>query len=549
MRFPLFLLAFKLFSLATAGSSIVSLEYGDFQGAIDGNLTKFLGIPYARPTYVRARFDLPRAPLALQGLQNATVFGPACPQLPLSPILIPEPNPPSSMSEACLLLDVYVPAAANLQSKLPVMVWIFGGGFETGSSADLDMRPTVERSILLGEPIIIVVPNYRLNAFGFLAGKEVGDAGLTNLGFRDQKFALEWVQKHISMFFGDPDRVVLGGWSSGAISTGLHMVSDATSSLSLFRGAFMVSGSPWPAPTIEDSQGSYDGLVAANNCSAAPSTLDCLRSIPLDSFMATVNKTLNYFSYSSLSLVWQPRVDGDIIVRNPVQSVAQGAFAKIPLLSGDCDDEGTLFSFSNTNVTTDADFVDYVQSIYLPGGTPAQVAQIAALYPQDPALGSPFGTGSANQLTPEFKRMAAFQGDLYFISLRRLLLQHASKTQNTWSWLSKRGKPTLYLGAGHGSDLPMFFPANATAEPDTVAIDALINFINTLDPNVSAAPQEGSNATVFWPKWQTPTSEGSPSLLTFSDPAVVNVTADNFRVDATDFLNSLHLEGVTAIGL
>ncbi|KAF8186514.1 Alpha/Beta hydrolase protein [Mycena galopus ATCC 62051] len=538
--------------------AVGSLQYGNFQGAIDGNLTKFLGIPYARPT---ARFDLPQPPLPLHGLQNATVFGPACPQQELSPILISESNPHSSISEACLLLDVYVPAAATPQSKLPVMVWIYGGGFEIGSSADIDMRPTVERSILLGEPIIIVAPNYRVNAFGFLAGKEVSDAGLTNLGLRDQKFALEWVQKHISLFFGDPDRVVLGGQSAGAISTGLHMVSDATSSLSLFRGAFMVSGSPWPAPTIEDGQASYDGLVAANNCSAAPSTLDCLRGIPIDSFMATVNKTADLFSYSSISLVWRPRVDGDIIVRNPAQSVAQGAFAKIPLLSGDCDDEGTLFSFSNTNITY---AVVYVRSLsfsfrpemgglirtpnYLPGGTPAQVAQIAALYPQDPALGSPFGTGSANELTPEFKRMAAFQGDLDFIGLRRLLLQHASKTQNTWSWLSKRGKSTIYLGASHGSDLPMFFPANATAEPDTVAIDALINFINTLDPNVSAAP-DGSNATVFWPKWQTPSAEGSTSLLTFSDPAVVNVTADNFRVDATDFLNSLHLEGVTAIGL
>ncbi|KAF8134091.1 sterol esterase [Mycena galopus ATCC 62051] len=547
MLSPLLLLTFRLCFLGAAGSPILSLDYGTFRGTIDGNLTKFLGIPYARPTSV-ARFDLPQPPLPLQGLQNATAFGPACPQQGLSPILIPEPNPHSSISEACLLLDVYVPAAATSHSKLPVMVWIYGGGFEVGSSADTDVRPTVERSILLGEPIIIVVPNYRLNAFGFLAGKEVSDAGLTNLGLRDQIFALEWVQKYASSFFGDPERVVLGGQSAGAISTGLHMLSNKQSSASLFRGAFMVSGSPWPAPTVVDGQTSYDGLVAANNCSSAPSTLDCLRSIPFDEFMATVNRTADLFSYRSLSLVWRPRVDGDVILRNPVQSVAQGAFAKIPLLSGDCDDEGTLFSFSSINVTTDSEFADYVKSVYLPDATSAQVAQIAALYPQDPALGSPFGTESANQLTPEFKRIAAFQGDFAFLGLRRLLLQQASKTQNTWSWLSKRGKSTLYLGAAHSSDMPMFFPTNATAQPDIVAIDALINFINTLDPNVSAAP-EGSNTTVFWPKWQIPSAEGSTSLLTFSDPAVVNVTADNFRADGIDFLNSLHLEGVTAVGL
>jgi hypothetical protein len=81
---------------------------------------------------------------------------------------------------------------------------------------------------------------------------------------------------------------------------------------------------------------------------------------------------------------------------------------------------------------------------------------------------------------------------------------------------------------------------------------ASVNFLNTLDPNASAAPEAFKsrfNSTVFWPKWQTPSAEGSTSLLTFSDPDVVNVTADNFRADGIAFLNSLHLKGVTAIGL
>ncbi|KAJ7238856.1 carotenoid ester lipase precursor [Mycena haematopus] len=549
MLSTLFLLASQLFFVVTANNPRVSLDYGTFQGAIDGNLTKFLGIPFARPT---ARFALAQAPLPLSGVQNATVFGPACPQQALSPTPIVFNTNHSSISEACLTLDVYIPATAQPSSNLPVLFWIYGGGFEFGSSADTDVRPTVERSIFLGEPVIIVAPNYRISAFGFLAGKEVSDAGVTNLGLRDQIFALEWTKKHISSFGGDPERVVVGGPSAGAISTSLLVLDNKQNSASLFRGAFMVSGSPWPAPTVADGQPYYDELVAANNCTGAADTLDCLRRVPFDGFMATVNKTADLFSYRSLSLLWLPRVDGDVLVRNPPQSIAQGAFAKVPFLSGDCDDEGTLFAFSSTNVTTDSEFADYVQSIFLPGGTPAEVAQIAALYPQDPTLGSPFGTGSANTLTPEFKRIAALEGDIALIGLRRLFLQHASKTQNTWSWLSKRGKSTPDLGAYHSSDVPMFFPANVSSLPDTVAIDSLINFLNTLDPNVSAAPEalrSRSNATgVFWPKWQTPSSEGSTSLLTFSDPAVVNVTADNFRADGIDFLNSLHLKGVTATG-
>ncbi|KAJ7224747.1 Alpha/Beta hydrolase protein [Mycena haematopus] len=448
MLFELFLLASQLLFLVTADSPRISLDYGIFEGAIDGNLTKFLGIPFSRPT---ARFALPQPPVPLKGVQNATVFGPACPQQALSPIPIFFDNNHSSISEACLTLDVYIPATAHPSSNLPVLFWIYGGGFEVGSSADTDVRPTVERSIVLGEPVIIVVPNYRISAFGFLAGKEVRDAGVTNLGLEtvcttsfvltslwltvgvSEIFALEWTKKYISSFGGDTERVVVGGHSAGAISTGLLLLDNKQNSSSLFRGAFMVSGSPWPAPTVADGQPYYDELVAANNCTGAADTLDCLKRVPFDGFMATVNKTADLFSYHSLSVLWRPRVDGDVVVRNPPQSVAQGAFAKVPLLLGDCDDEGTLFAFPSTNVTTDSEFVDYVQSIHLPGGTPAEVAEIAALYPQDPTLGSPSNTGSANALTPEFKRIAAFEGDFFFIGLRRLFLQHASNTQNTWS--------------------------------------------------------------------------------------------------------------------
>ncbi|KAJ7798100.1 Alpha/Beta hydrolase protein [Mycena olivaceomarginata] len=490
-------LAFEIFALVTAGGPIVSLDYGAFQGAADRNLTKFLRIPFARPT---ARFDIPRPPLRLRGLQNATAFGPACPQQALEPDI-----------------DAFAPAAAHPHSKLPVLVWIYGGGFEIGGTSDTDVRPTVERSIHLGEPVLIVVPNYRLNAFGFLGRKEVSDEGVADWVSRiSEIFALEWVQKHVAAFGGDPERVVLGGVSAGAISTSLPLLNNKQKSARLFRGAFMVSGAPWPAPTVADGQPLYDELVAANNCTAAPNTLDCLRRIPFDTFMATVNSTPNFFSYRSISSVWRPRVDGDVVVRNAFESMAQGEFAKIPIFSGNVDDEGTLFALSSTNVTYASSF-----------------------------SGAPFGTGSANEITPEFKRIAAFEGDFFFIGIRRFLLQHASKTQNTWSWLSKRGKSTPIRGAVHTSDVPLFFPTNSTSATDTVGVDSLINFLNTLDPNVSGAPEPSvysrSNSTVFWPKWQTPSAEGSTSLLTFSDPGVINVTADNFCAEQIDYLNSLHL--------
>ncbi|KAF8188824.1 Alpha/Beta hydrolase protein [Mycena galopus ATCC 62051] len=538
------LLGLALSTAAASPGPTLSLDYGTFLGVGDGNLTKFLGVPFSAPT---ARFELPRAPAPLQGLQNATSFGPACiPQALSNTLPFTYPAPPV-VSEACLNLDVFTPAAHDAQSKLPVLVV---RGFEAGSSSATDFRPAVERSILIGEPVVIVAPNYRVSAFGFLASREVAEAGLTNLGLRDQIAALQWVQKYISAFGGDPNRVVLGGLSAGAFSTGLHLLSNNGLASDLFRGAFMVSGSPLSSPSVTDGQSSYDQLVVANNCTKARDTLDCLRQVPLDEFLATVNQTPDVFSYRALALVWRPRVDGDLIPRNPVDMVQDGALLKVPVMVGNCDDEGTLFAYTSVNVTTDSEFVGYVPN-FLPTATSAQIARVAELYPQDPAQGAPFGTGSANQLTSEFKRIAAFEGDLILTGLRRFFLQHASKTQNTWSWLSKRGKSTPYLGAYHTSDMPLWFPANATDPEESVAVDALIliardtvNFINTLDPNVSAAPH-GLNPAIFWPKYQSNSTE----LLTFSDPAVINVTADDFRVQEMEYLISLHLGGVTVNGL
>ncbi|KAJ7166037.1 sterol esterase [Mycena filopes] len=474
-------------------------------------------------------------------MQNATDFGPACPQQLLSS---PPGTPFSapifpSISENCLTVDVFVPAGAHNLSALPVFVWIYGGGFTTGNSRTTEFSPLVERSIATGEPIIVVAPNYRLSAFGFLPGKEVGAAGVSNLGLRDQIFALRWVQKEITAFGGDPDRVVVGGISAGSISSALLILSNKQNSNALFRGAFLESGAPNLSPTLAEGQPVYDALVLANNCTAARDTLDCLRHVPLESFMATVNQTENFMSYESLALVWRPYIDGDVVERAPVKSVAEGLFAHIPIMAGNSDDEGTLFSISTLNITTDAEFLGYLHSNILPKTTPDQVAQIGLLYPDHPTQGAPFDTGSANQLSPEYKRLAALQGDLTFIAPRRLFLEHTSRTQATWSWLSKLGKDASAFGAAHGNDQGVWF-TNTTAL-QTLGMDALVNFINTLDPNTPAVAGSAAELAVAWPQWKT----GGGSLWTFSDPDTVSVTKEDFRVEAMTYLNGLLLEEAT----
>ncbi|KAJ7116116.1 sterol esterase [Mycena crocata] len=542
-----YLVALCAILASSSAHLIVSLDYGTFLGVQDGNLTKFLGIPFSEPV---ARFQLPKMPKPLHGLQNATEFGPACPQQKLS--LAEANHNYSKISEACLTLDVFTPTL-NATAKLPVLVWLFPGGWQFGSSADNDFRPAVEHSISLNEPVIIVVPNYRLTAFGFLAGKEASAAGITNLGLQDQIFALEWVQKHISSFGGDPERVVLGGASAGATSTGLLLLHNKRMTApDLFRGAFTISGTPVPVLSQADGQGHYDGLVAANNCTAAADTLECLRDVPYDTLLGTINATPDLFSYQGLELIWGPRVDGDVVLQNPALSIAQGAFAKIPILTGDDDDEGTIFAYGTSlnsfNITTEEGFLDYVHTVFLPTATPEQMSRVATLYPQDPTQGSPFDTGSDYQLTPEYKRVAAFIGDFMFHSPRRALLQQASKTQDTWSWLNKRGKstpdnPMAFLGAQHVAELPMFLATDTTVPTDHVAVNALINFVNTLNPN-HPAPHSNSknNSSVFWPKYQTPSADGPSSLLTFSDPLTATITGDTFRANGIQYISELQLE-------
>ncbi|KAF7316009.1 Carboxylic ester hydrolase [Mycena indigotica] len=533
--------SFALFYLATTttASPIIRLSYGSFRGSFEGNLSTYLAIPFAAPA---VRFTLPSAPKAFPGVKNATSPGPACPQQALTPGPGGDlPKSYNTTSEDCLTLSVFAPRNVTTQAKLPVFVWIYGGGFEIGNSADQDVRPTVERSILRNQPIIVVTPNYRVTAFGFLGGKEVQQAGISNLGLRDQIFALKWVQEHIAAFGGDPRQVVIGGPSAGAVSVALLFLNNRQFSPSqLFRGGFMLSGSPITTFRTSDGQKEYDNLVSESNCTHAHNTLDCLRNVPVDALTTVINRTPDILGYQSLQIVWRPTIDGDVIVEDPLISVAKGNYARLPFITGDADDEGTIFSFGNSNITTNAEFIEYIHSNYLPKATSAQIAQLGELYPEDPSQGSPFDTGNASQLTPEFKRLAAFQGDYFFIGARRFFLQHASRTQQTWSYLSKRGKNTTFLGASHGSDVLLWLPTTNTT--DFVLSDALINFINTLNPNCPAAsadiPAPGRGQ--WWPTW----TNGAPVLLTLSDPDAVTITTEDFREEPIQYLyNVLFEEG------
>nr|GAT47596.1 predicted protein [Mycena chlorophos] len=516
----------------------VTLDKGTFVGTVGStNTQSFLGIPFAQPPTGSLRYQLPVANSPYNSTYTVTTMPPGCPQQAVKlPVLTGLPEEAVDYvvnsiygtifpgQEDCLTLNVIKPATATASSKLPVVVWIFGGGFELGSPAMYDGTTIVERSISIGEPVIYVAMNYRLSAFGFLASSEVRAAGVGNLGLQDQRQALRWVQKYVGAFGGDPTKVTIWGESAGAISVALHMIANNGNNEGLFRGGFMESGSPIPVGPLENGQKYYDEIVDYVGCSSASDTLECLRTVPYATLLDAQNASPFIFDYQSLNLAWLPREDGVFLTQNPQILVQKGIVSDVPFVSGDCDDEGTLFSLSTLNISTDAQFLQWIKQIWVPEATTTQLNSLNSEYPSDLSDGSPFGTGDLDALTPQFKRIAAFQGDAVFQAPRRFFMQSRSGKQNMWGFLSQRLKATPFLGSFHGSDL-----LNAYADGELT--DYVIYFTNNLNPNGNTVPS--------WPAYTSAT----PNLMTFLDGLIpTTITQDTYRAAGFNFLTNLTLE-------
>ncbi|TFK34734.1 Alpha/Beta hydrolase protein [Crucibulum laeve] len=495
----------------------------------DNGLTKFLGIHFVQPPTGNRRFRNPEPLPPYAGNLTATQYGPSCPQQSLPPVNAPDivgseafqiiedelTTTEKEQSEDCLTINIIRPQNVTKSDKLPVVLWIHGGDYD---AAAVNL---VRRSIEIGQPVIYASMNYRLNGFGFLASKEVRDAGIGNLGLKDQREAMRWVQRYINAFGGDPKKVTFlkltSASADGATSVSYHMLSKTHG---LYRGAFMESGAPWPVGSITNGQEAYDFLVSQTGCSGSHDTLSCLRHAPYDSLKAAIDKTPSYDSYRSLDLVWMPRTDGDYLREDPDQLIRSGSVVNVPMVSGCVEDEGTVFSFTALNITTSQQFKAWVKKYFLRDVTDADLDKVLYLYPADPSQGSPFGTGSAYALTPQYKRIAAFLGDIIFQGPRRFFLQQRSGQQRMWSYLSRNQKNIPYIAAYHGSEFV-----------EGSLIDYLVHFAYKLDPNGIS----NGSISIHWPEYTT--EHPNLYLLPSSgDPAIIQ---DSFRQDAISELIKL----------
>ncbi|KAJ3512776.1 hypothetical protein NLJ89_g3326 [Agrocybe chaxingu] len=516
----LFTIAFHVLSTLAVplAAPSITIDGATFKGTASGTTEKFLGVPFAQPPIGNLRYRLPQPITYSAGTYDATEYGPACGQqvvrLPVEGIVGDVANSIVETAfgkifpddEDCLTVNIVRPKGTLPTAKLPVVAWIFGGGFQLGSASMYDGGVIVDRSLELSQPVVYVSMNYRLTAFGFLASKEVKDAGVGNLGLHDQRQALRWVNKYISLFGGDPTKVTIWGQSAGAISVSLQLIANGGNTEGLFRAAFMQSGAPVPVGDITNGQPHYDALVQETGCAGSTDTLQCLRTVPYATLKKAINNSPGLFGYQAL-----------------FEACLQGKVAKIPYITGNCDDEGTLFSLPTLNITTTTQFKNYIKNTFLTGITDAQVNEIAELYPPDITKGSPFDTGILNAVTPQFKRLAAFFGDGVFQAPRRWLLDHTAGKQDVWAYVSKRFKILPVLGSLHAHDILNYAGGDMG--------DHLIRFANNLNPNGQSGYQ--------WPKYTLATRQ----LATYRDGLIkLSTSTDNYRKEAMEAINAASLE-------
>ncbi|MFI1917382.1 carboxylesterase/lipase family protein [Nocardia sp. NPDC020380] len=337
----------------------VAIGSGQVQGGLGDGYRLFDGIPYAAPPIGDLRWRPPQPPAPWPGVRTARTAGPSCPQQTGI-------GGPRSNDEDCLYLNVWTPRTLPSDRALPVMVWLHGGGFESGSGSMYGAAPLISQPD--GDSIVVTV-NYRLGAFGFLAASALDEgAGAGDYGLMDQQAALRWVQRNIGAFGGDAGRVTVAGESAGAIAICAQLA--APSSAGLFQAAIMESG-PCSAQSLPQAEKAGDAWAQRNGC-PGPGAAACLRALP------------------AAQLVDQPLDPSNAVYGNaflpqdPTVALKSGASRPVPTLVGSNHDEMALWAWMKYGIPFGSQLAaaDYPQALVTSLDiTPAQADRVQQEYP------------------------------------------------------------------------------------------------------------------------------------------------------------------------
>ncbi len=325
-------------SSASPNNPTVTIDAGTLEGAVAGEVVFFKGIPYAAPPVGDLRWRSPQPVQPWSGVRPAVEYGDDCIQLPL------EGDASASggeRSEDCLVLNLWRPTAVEPEEKLPVLVWIHGGGFLNGSSA----AAIYDGSAFAEQGLVVVSFNYRLGRMGFFAHPALTAAGegpLGNYGLMDQLAALQWVQRNIAAFGGDPEQVTIMGESAGGISVMHHLTSPQ--SAELFHQAAVLSGggrsflvslrnlSEGTAALPSAEQSGVEFARSMGITSDGAEALTALRALPAEQ----VNGDMSMADLLDKPPTYAggPIFDGEVITATPQAILQAGAAANVPILIG-----------------------------------------------------------------------------------------------------------------------------------------------------------------------------------------------------------------------
>ncbi|XP_019361106.1 PREDICTED: cocaine esterase [Gavialis gangeticus] len=313
------------------GQPEVVTKYGRLLGkqisvaGADRLVNVFLGIPFAKPPVGPLRFSPPQPPEPWSNLRDSTSFPPMCLQdlewVETMKIIEKFENPTTEISEDCLYLDVYTPASSNKKAKLPVMVWIHGGGFALGGASAYDGS-----ALTAYENVVVVIIQYRLGILGFLSTGDEYARG--NWGLLDQVAALQWVKDNIDTFGGDPESVTLFGESAGGISIGANILSPM--SKGLFHKAISQSGVVTLPGSITSKPQVLTHVIAnLAGCEMTSSAIvNCLRKKTEKELVTVTTDFLKQIDYIP------PTVDGVFFPKEVDKLLADKEFSTVPYMVG-----------------------------------------------------------------------------------------------------------------------------------------------------------------------------------------------------------------------
>ncbi|CAO2647395.1 Nn.00g083170.m01.CDS01 [Neocucurbitaria sp. VM-36] len=403
-----------------------------------GPVNQFLGIPFAQSP--PERFSPPQAPPRFSKPINATEFKPAC----IQQFRYPEASynltrrifntPAPEESEDCLYLNVYAPSTPAGGVGRAVLFWIYGGSLQFGTAG---LQIYDGSAFAAYEDIIIVTTNYRTNVFGFPSSPELP---LTerNLGFLDQRFALDWVQRNIHAFGGDPKKVTIFGESAGAFSIDALLTSYPKDSSPPFRAAILQSGQySYRTAPATSSIPQWNNLTAQLGCPGTySSNLTCVRAANATTIQDIINKG---------PLVFDPIADNLTLVTNPAARRLSGNISHIPVLGGTNAQEGRVFTIGQSNFTA------YLQTTFGNTAAAALIPSIEAAYP----IGS-------NGLSNGYDAISQFVTEIIF-QCPAALWANATASIGIPAWRyyfnasfsNTQSYPNL--GVFHASEIPLVF--------------------------------------------------------------------------------------------